>query len=216
LVTLLGAQPRDAKILSGPHFPEYPRIFEAMVGKTSIALVIALGARADVLVEELAYLGVRWVVASGSAGSLVPDLKKGTQLAAVAALANDGISRAYGATELGISSRLKETLDVVRGKVSVDIAESIAATVEALYREEYGLVDSWRSQGATIINMETSPLYAAATANGLDAIWLGQVSDVLLRDGEWVDWYGDREEARTLSDTIVAEFVREVCSAERR
>lgn len=215
LATLLGGKPRGDKILSGPFFPEYPRVWQAEIRDTAIAFVIALNTRADILVEELAYLGVRWIVASGSAGSLIPDLRKGTQVAAIASLPNDGTSRAYGATELSISSNMKEVLSAVRSNVGVDIVESTAATVEAFYREEEQLIDSWRKQGATMINMETSPLYAAALANEVDVIWLGQVSDMLLPEQEWGDWYGDREDSRFLSDRIVVEFVRTLCCGQK-
>lgn len=141
----------------------------------------------------------------------MPQLRKGMQVIAVAALPNDGTSKIYGSPKLAVSSRMKETLDNVASDLDVNIATSTAATVDAMYREEYGLVDSWRKQGATIINMETSPLYAAARANNVDAVWLGQISDMLLPGQSWDDWYGDREAARALSDNIVVELVRAIC-----
>ena len=72
-------------------------------------------------------------------------------------------------------------------------AEPVAvATVDAVYRETPALVAAWRALGTQVVNMESAPFYAAASACGVRALWLGQVSDMLL--DTWHDWHFDRQE----------------------
>ncbi len=207
----MGGEACESKILSGLHFPEYPMLYHVEFCGTKVAIVIPSLVCPDVVAEELAYLGVDWIVACGSAGSLVKEIPKRAQVAAVSALPTDGTSRTYGASELSISDNMNKALSEVSRNLGVEIIRSTAATVDATYREEYSLIESWRRDGATIINSETSPLYAASYANGLECIWLGQVSDCLLPDQPWEDWYGDRKAARELENRIVMEFCRILC-----
>ena len=211
LVELMGGEAYDAKILSVLHFPEYPMLYQTEFGGTKVAIVNPSLVRPDVIAEELAYLGVDWIVACGSTGSLVKEIPKRAQVAAVSALPTDGTSRTYDASKLSISDNMCKVLSEVSLNLGVEIIRATAATVDAIYREEYSLIESWRRDGATVINTETSPLYAASFANGLECIWLGQVSDCLLPDQPWEDWYGDRKAARELENKIVMEFYRILC-----
>jgi uridine phosphorylase len=53
------------------------------------------GPLASALVEELASIGVRWLVGLGCAGSIHPAVPRGVQFVVSSALATDGTSRAY-------------------------------------------------------------------------------------------------------------------------
>lgn len=72
------------------------------------------------------------------------------------------------------------------------------ATVDAAYRETPELIQSFRGQGAQVINLETSALYAAAQSCGVRSVWIGYVSDLLVA-GEWDDWYMDQDDMQRLS-----------------
>ena len=73
-----------------------------------------------------------------------------------------------------------------------------AATVDAVYRETASLVRQWVEMGAHVVNMEAAAFYAAASACGVGAGWIGHVRDLLV--GDWKDWYVDR---RGMSDGTV-------------
>jgi purine-nucleoside phosphorylase len=81
-----------------------------------------------------------------------------------------------------------------------------AATVDAVYQETHPLIESWRKVGAQVINMESAPLYAAAAACGLEALWLGHISDVL--GVGWQDWYVDRTKMTAETIERVVEMLR--------
>ena len=127
-------------------------------------------------------MGVPCVIGYGAAGSLDSSLPHGTQLVVTSALPTDGTSAHYGVGPFTPDQALRE---LVPSAVGVT-----AATVDAVYRETTEYVDSLRSAGAQVVNMEAAPFYAAAQTCGLKAVWIGLVSDVL--DGDWRDWYVDQ------------------------
>lgn len=194
LVEALGAAPVGRKVFWGlEETAELPAVYAAQAwGK---AVVIATGCiwggpQAAILVEELSAMGVTHVIGYGAAGSLDASLPQGAQLVVSSAPATDGTSRHYGAGPFHATPALVEL---------VPSAQRVtAATVDAVYRETASLVSQWIEMGAHVVNMETAALYAAASACGVDAVWIGHVSDVLV--GEWQDWYVDR---RAMSDGTV-------------
>ena len=90
-----------------------------------------------------------------------------------------------------------------------------AATVDALYRETPELIDEFADQGARIINMETSALYAASTACGVRSLWCGYISDCIV-DGKWDDWYADLSNAaETTIQTCRSLLAKEMSSIDQ-
>ena len=145
------------------------------------------GPQTAILVEELACLGIQTIVGYGIAGSMVPALKRGRMIAGVSGLPTDGTTRAYGFTQPVAADRgLLEAAMRIVGTES--LAPATVATVDALYRETPDLIDSYRANGAQVVNLETSPLYASACSCNVRSLWLGYVSDHLF-DREWHDWY---------------------------
>jgi len=170
-------------------------VFTARIGGDEILVLTRCvwgGPQTTILVEELACLGVHSVVGYGIAGSMDPAITRGRLLAGALALATDGTSQAYGdeKTILPDASLLQQA--TVSG--SHDVVPVTVATVDALYRETHQLIEMYKSRGAQVVNMETSPFYAAARACGMRAIWLGYVTDHLL-DGKWDNWYVPAGEA---------------------
>ena len=61
------------------------------------------------------------------------------------------------------------------------------ANVDALYRETKDLIRKFQSEGAQIVNLETSALYACADICKAKSIWIGFISDSLVSE-KWDNW----------------------------
>ncbi len=173
----------------GPDLPD-GCVYRARIGGSEVLVLTRCvwgGPQAAILVEELACLGVGCIVGFGIAGSIDPTLRRGSLIAGAAALASDGTTRAYSREEtiLPDASLLEQAMALAGQE---PLARVKVATVDALYRETHELIEGYKAQGAQVVNLETSPLYAAAKACGVRTVWLGYVTDLLL-DGRWDDWY---------------------------
>jgi uridine phosphorylase len=194
LVHKLGARPVGRKILYAlEESADRPFVYETTLGAQRIVLVQRClwgGPQTAILVEELACLGVRVIVGFGVAGSLVEALPKGAQIAAVGAVVTDGTSRAYTtAPSVAPDPGLLSAIEALASRQDIPLEAVTVATVDALYRESPADVRGWLAAGAQAINMETAPLYAAAAACGVRAVWLGHVSDaVWLSADQWDSW----------------------------
>lgn len=188
LVEELGGLPVGRQVFWGiQETPALPRVFESTVAGRRVGIVthcIWGASQASILVEELAALGVETVLGFGAAGSFDPSLPQGTQLVACVAPATDGTSRQYGS---GPFRPDPDLLGLATGTEPVAVA-----TVDAVYRETPDLVARWRASGMQVVNMESAPFYAAAATCGVRALWLGQVSDMLL--DTWHDWHFNRDD----------------------
>ena len=194
LVRKLGARPVGRKTLYAlEESAEWPFVYEVAMGGQRIVLVQRClwgGPQVAILVEELACLGVRVIVGFGVAGSLVETLPKGAQIVAATGVATDGTSRAYTAAggvaaDHALLGRVR-ALGVAQG---IPVEPVTVVTVDALYRESPDDVRRWLAAGGQVVNMETSPLYAAASVCRVQAVWLGHVSDTLwLSADRWDSW----------------------------
>ncbi len=192
LVQRLHAIPKGYKTLWGmDESSDRPFVYEAHIGGSRVGIVSRCmwgGPQAAILVEELACLGVTCVIGFGAAGSIVPDLAKGTQITATTGIVTDGTSRAYTeADEVGADPELYGALQSVEGNPGVDVIPVRVATVDAVYRETDADIQKWLGRGAQAINMETTPFYAASAACGVKSLWMGHISDCLANQ-EWDTW----------------------------
>lgn len=211
LMQAFQAKPIGSPVFYGQEaFAESPFVYEAIVDGQKIgvfARCIWGGPQAAILVEELAYLGIRFLIGYGSAGSIDPSLQLGQQVIASSAIPNDGTSRAYGQKERIYADPDLESLALQAGRnVGCELECVTVATVDALYRETEQAVSDWRKQGAQIINIEASTFYTVSRACGIKSIWLGHVADRLTED--WKSWFWNRDEATRLSEKICVELVR--------
>lgn len=194
LVEALRAVPVGRKVFWGvEETAELPAVYAAKMEGKSVVIATGCiwgGPQAAILVEELSAMGVKHVVGYGAAGSLDASLPQGTQVVVGSAPAMDGTSRQYGAGPFHPAPAMVELVPSAR--------HVTAATVDAVYRETASLVRQWVEMGAHVVNMEAAAFYAAASACGVGAVWIGHVSDLLV--GEWKDWYVDR---RGMSDGTV-------------
>jgi uridine phosphorylase len=179
-------------ILSGMDYPgDRPYVYEADVNSSTIALVAGCwwgGPQTAMVVEELACIGVEYIIGFGLAGSISRDVRKHAHIVALRGLVTDGTSRAYTkASFVDADDKLLRMLLSLRHGFKEEIAPTVIATVDAIYQETDAAVQEWTNLGAQAINMETTPLYAASVVSGTRSLWLGYISDRLL-DNEWDDW----------------------------
>ena len=210
LVELLGAKPVGAKILFGmDESSDLPFVFEATVGGRTVGIATRClwgGPQAAILVEEIACFGCKYVIGYSCAGAIDLSLERGQQIVADRAVPTDGTSLAYGQAELLADSELLELATNAAQKLGCGITPVCAATVDALYRETPEMVARWRAAGAQVINMETSPFYAASHACGVRSVLIGHVSDRLGQS--WESWYGGRKPMSVQTAEICVETLR--------
>jgi uridine phosphorylase len=133
------------------------------------------GPSAAIIVEELVELGARTLVRVGTCGALVPDLALGDLVVAGEAIADDGASRALGASarvaaEPGLAAALAAA------------AETTPATVvstDLFYDPRERLLDEWRRAGAVAVEMESATIFRIAEIHGIRAACMLGVSDLL-------------------------------------
>jgi len=146
------------------------------------------GPQVAAVVEELAFLGVKYILGLGMAGSIDKTLPKARIVLASPALVTDGTSRSY-TDEMQVlpDSELQlAAVSAARG-LGLPLQPATVATVDAIYRETDDAVASWRKAGAQILTMETTPFYAASAKCNVKSLWLGHISDCLFGN-EWEAW----------------------------
>jgi uridine phosphorylase len=194
LVEGLGAVPLGYKVLSG--MEEFcgnplPYAHELAMGETKVGVIARCGwggPQTAIVVEELAYLGVTTIIGIGAAGSIDPDIPKGSQVVAQTALLTDGTSKAYSEeTEIKANPVLCSLALSAGQSLSTNVYPVRTVTTDAIYRETEAKVRTWRARGGQVVNMETSALYAASETCGINSLWIGHVSDCLV-GGEWDEW----------------------------
>lgn len=215
LIDALPARPAKRKLLYGIE-PGDGRLFEADLAGRAVAVVgqcIWGGPQAAILAEELAVLGTPILLGWGACGAIGREIERHCPVVATAALAGDGTTRAYGAEDLSADAALVEAATAAAEPLGFRPRPVTVGTVDALYRETRPLIDELQSRGADVVNMETSPFYAAARAGGARCLWIGYVSDRL--DATWEDWHGRRDEANKLGTRWMAALLARVLRGRR-
>jgi len=215
LVKEFKARPFGRRVLySLDQDPSHPEVFEARMGKHRVGVVGYCdwgGPMAAILVEELAALGVKYIIGYGACGALARDLPRGAQVVADRALPTDGTSRAYCRGSCRADPGLLNMAKRSARKMGIPLRAVTVATVDALYRETKPVMDRLRRMGAEAINMESTPLYAASRACGVRSVWIGLVSDRLV-EKEWEHWHGNPDEVSRTTARLCRAVVRSILS----
>ncbi len=169
------------------------------------------GPATAILLEEVACLGVHTAIGFGAAGSLVSEAHIGRMLLAERAAACDGTSREYTdeawvAPDLQLLA-LAEQLATEEG---VSPLRGAVWTTDALYQERPSRVNRWREEGADLVNLETGPFYAVAATLGIQAVYLGLVTDYVSQEQGWQDNLWGRENT---TDLDIIRVVRRLVDA---
>jgi len=170
LIRKLHAIPVTQGILWGmDHHGDRPYVHEAHIGDNRVGVVSGCwwgGPQAAILVEELACIGVEYIIGFGAAGSISHDLPKCAQIAALKALVTDGTSRAYTRDDsVAADSELLRMLQSIKGNLKHEVVTATIATVDAIYQETDVAVREWASLGAQAI-MRWSPRFGQVAKSG--------------------------------------------------
>ena len=161
---------------------------QGSLGFLSISHVYG-GPVASALIEELAFYGIKTVLAYGLAGGLgTQDLKMGDFYLVEKALAMDGTTPHYtDARMIPSDEGLKAVILQRAGKtIRPDMIPVQALTSDAIYREfDQNLEYAWE-QGCDIVNCDSSHLFAVSRDVGIKTTQCGVISDVAQPgDEEW-------------------------------
>jgi uridine phosphorylase len=148
------------------------------------------GPVSSALIEELAYYGIKYVLAYGLAGGLgTKDLKMGDAYLVERALSKDGTTIHY-TKDLVIPSDLslnRKILDLAKAYSTLSNMVSVqAVTGDAIYREFDDKLNEARSLECDVINCDSSHLFAVSREVGIAATECGIISDVVNADRS--DW----------------------------
>lgn len=139
------------------------------------------GPSAAIVAEELIGLGARVLVRIGTCGALVDDLGLGELVDVEAALAEDGTSRALGAT-----GRAEPDAELTRllGEAGATTMATVVTT-DVFYETREGIQERWVEQGARAVEMEAAALFTVASQHeGVRAACLLAVTDKIAGDRE--------------------------------
>ncbi len=131
------------------------------------------GPSTAIVVEELIELGARRFVRVGTCGAIAPGFELGTLLAADGVLAEDGTSRALGASgTLRPDPALQEAL-------AAGARTGTVVSSDLFYDPDPGRYDRWADAGAVAVEMEFATLLAVAARRGVTAGCVLAVSDIV-------------------------------------
>jgi uridine phosphorylase len=150
------------------------------------------GPVSSALIEELAYYGIKYVLAYGLAGGLGTKNQKMADFYIVEkAFALDGTTPHYTDDKLissdeFLNTKIKELAKKSRLPEMVPVQ---ALTVDAIYREYDQDLNYARENGCDIVNCDSSHLFAVSRDVGIKSTECGVISDVVTGDGE--KWQSD-------------------------
>ena len=147
------------------------------------------GPVASALIEELAYFGIKYLLAYGLAGGLgTKQLQMGDFYLVKTALAMDGTTPHYTDDKLiqsdaDLNAKIGEFAESAAG---IKMTPVQASTSDAIYREYDRDLEYAKNQGCDIVNCDSSHLFAVSKAVGIKSTQCGVISDVAMGEGE--DW----------------------------
>lgn len=142
------------------------------------------GAPTAVVIEELAAIGVRQIVAVDLAASLYAEVPSGTIVLVSDAVCEDGTSKHYvpGATEVEVAQDLSGRLAAALANRDVPFSAGRVWSTDAIYRETAVEVVKYRARDAVLVDMETAAFLAAGSALGVETASLLVAADTLFDD----------------------------------
>jgi len=186
--------------------------FQGTVGSRQVLMAECVygGPVCATVLEEMGYLGVKYVVGYGYSGSLREDIVTGAIVLASRAFVSDGTSREYlDAPEVEGSRILMAAYEKLDDSLRGRVRAGRAWTTDALYREYPSKVRSWAAAGADFVNMDTSPFYAVSQTVGIEALYFSLISDYV--GGEtWQEDFGNIDEARGELHEIIVELIARI------
>jgi uridine phosphorylase len=185
-----GGKPAPGPIFS--HTRELPLVRD---DGTILAGQVYGGPFCSIVMEELAFFGVKRAVGYGFSGTLDSSVAPGSIMIAESGICSDGTSREYtGDKEVYADSETFESLKKTVEKHGFAPQTGKVWTTDAIYREYPSKIKTWKKAGARFCNLETSPFYTVARAVGIKAVYLSVVSDNVEK-ARWSGWAPDLRKA---------------------
>jgi uridine phosphorylase len=144
------------------------------------------GPSAAIVLEELIRLGARRIVRVGTCGALADGLALGTLVVADGVLAEDGTSRALGASG---TLRPDPGLQAALQAAAPGAARGLVVSSDLFYDPDAGRARAWAAAGALAVEMEAATLLAVTARHGLAGAVVLAVSD-LVAAGTRIDPHG--------------------------
>ena len=162
----------------------YPgRMYTRKAGRRDVGVVHALiGASAAAMnLEELIAYGARRIYEVGVSGAIDTKLRPGDVVVLNGALSDEGTSKHYfrRTTRFGPSPRLTRRLEAALRSNKIGYVTGTAWTVDAPYRETKKKVARYLKRGVSVVNMESSAIFAVAAYRGVEVASVQIVSDVV-------------------------------------
>jgi uridine phosphorylase len=126
---------------------------------------------AAIVIHELAELGVRRAIRTGTCGALDPELRLGDLLCAEAALADDGVSGTLGD---GIARPDPTLLE----RLAREAQSVLIASTDFFYEPSPQPRERWIAAGARAVEMEAAALFTLGGRLGVSVACLLVVTDV--------------------------------------
>jgi uridine phosphorylase len=158
------------------------RVLGAQKGRLGIAGNFGIGGPVTAaVVEELAEIGVREIVAIDLAASLYAEVPSGTIVLVSDASLGDGTSAHYlpNTMEVEVSADLSGRLASALANRDVAFSAGRVWSTDAVYRETAAEVRKYRAGDAVLVDMETAAFLAAGMALGIETASLLVAADTL-------------------------------------
>lgn len=162
-----------------------------------------------ILIEELYAIGVQILVAFGAGGSINTHIQPGDIFVARNVLCTDGTSKEYTNTKVCESdTQLLHFYTEQNERLSALFLNGL--TTDSLYRETPRKIAKWRRMGADFINMEVSPFYVVSKVLGMKAIYVGLITDSVVKKWESTYWSGENWDNKNKIEVKIIESIKEL------
>jgi DeoD family purine-nucleoside phosphorylase len=160
------------------------------------------GPSAAIVITELAELGARRVVRTGTCGALNPALGLGDLVIVTESIPADGTSRALGAEDTVLPDQHLLAALLAAGQPEAHAGPVVST--DLFY--DGGDQQDWIARGAVAVEMETATVFALARRRGLQAASLLLVSDLLTADRTRITTEALRAAEHRLGELAVRAF----------
>jgi uridine phosphorylase len=161
------------------------RVFATKRGRMGIAGNFGIGGPVTAaVVEELAEIGVREIVAVDLAASLYAEVPSGTIVLVSDAAIGDGTAPHYlpNTSEVEVAGDLSGRLASALASRDVGFSAGRVWSMDAVYRETAAEVRRYRAADAVLVDMESAAFLAAGAALGVETASLLVAADTLFDD----------------------------------
>ena len=130
---------------------------------------------AAVATEELANIGAKVFIRTGSTGALQPNIDLGDLVISNGAAKNEGTTRMYEPVEVPavpdvhVLAALMKAADLLHGELKFNYHVGITSSDDAFYGENQEFIRKMTSLGVLSLDMENSAIFTVARLRGLRA-----------------------------------------------